>query len=945
MKQTEFLKFLLVGLLVSCMMSLQAQTGTVRGKVVDDATAEDVIGANILVVGTGTGTVSDWDGTFSLDLAVGLHSLEFSYTGKATQTITDIEVKEGEVTNLNVISMIDETEVIREVVVTATKITNTENALMKIQQKSLNVLDAVSAQSISRSGDGDAGEAIKRVTGVTVQGGKNVFVRGLGDRYTKTILNAMEIPGLDPDRNTVQMDIFPTNILDNIIVYKTFTPNLSGDFTGGTVDISLKNFPDEKKLNVSASLGYNNLSSFNNNFLSYDTPGLDGLGLGAYPRRLPINSGLRSLPPGFGSNTEVERRVNAFSKEMSPDRVNSLMNSSFGFSFGNQIRKEKSTLGYNIALGYKNNYTYNEDAEFNNYLKNANKDINEMELSQSRIGDIGTQEVLWSGLLNGSIKKGNSGYSLSFFHTQDGITTASIINSEDFINTSVALEKSTLYYNQRNISNLAYKQQHSFPEKEMKVSINVSPSLAMNKEPDLRETTFAVSDEGNYLFDTGAGAGLFRTYRDLVEYSNNSKVDFEWKFKGVKEKEAKLLAGVAHLYKNRDFSIVKYILRNQGLDLEYTGDPNQIFEDQNLYSAETNEGFWLDGQKNPSDRFQSNLNIFGAYVMNELPVSDQFSLVYGLRVEQAIMRYTGERQVITTQNDVYRNRKVLDELDFLPSLNMIYKLKDDMNLRFSSSRTLVRPSFKEKSLAQILDPVSGITFIGNVDDLDQTNIVNLDLRWEYFFNRGEMVSFTTFFKYFDNPIEIVAFQGESPNNLTPRNADNARVIGLEFELKKNLGFIASALDKLAFGTNVTYVHSRVKMTEGEYEDRLIELRTNETIDNYRTMQGQSPFIINAYLNYLHNGLEANISYNVQGESLEVVGVRRNSDVFTQPFHSLNLKVGKRFGSDDQWKVSLNAKNVLNQENVSLYKSFESTDRIFRKLRPGVGFTVGVGYTF
>jgi TonB-dependent receptor len=468
----------------------------------------------------------------------------------------------------------------------------------------------------------------------------------------------------------------------------------------------------------------------------------------------------------------------------------------------------------------------------------------------------------------------------------------------------------------------------------------------MNKEPDIRETTFALDNEGNYLFDTGAGAGLSRTYRDLLEISNNTKVDLEWKFKKWGNTDAKIIGGLAHLYKDRDFSIVMYNLRNQGLDLEFTGNPDQIFTEDNLYSASTNEGFWMDGQKNPSDRFQSNINITAGYIMNELPVSNKLSLVYGLRVEHAQMRYTGERQVIQTQNDVYDNQKVLNELDFLPSLNATYKIKDNMNLRFAGSKTLVRPSFKEKSLAQILDPISGVTFIGNVDDLEQTDIYNVDLRWEYFFNTGEMISFTTFYKHFNNPIELVAFQGESPNNITPRNADNARVIGLEFELKKKLTFISPALENLSLGTNVTYVNSKVKMTSGEYEDRLLELRTGETIDDTRTMQGQSPYIINAYLNYndAEKGIEGNISYNVQGESLQVVGIRRNADVFTQSFHGLNMKLAKRLGKEQKWKVSVSAKNILNQKRLSVYKSYNAEDQVYRLIKPGVGFSLGVGYT-
>ena len=237
-KLTGILLVLLFGLSASF-----AQTGTVRGDLIDDATGETIPFANILVVETAGGVSTDLDGAFSIDLPVGFYTFKVSYIGYAELSVSEIEVKDGEVTLIN-LRLQEESEVLDEVVVTAKAIRTTEAALMTIQKKAPGLLDGISTQAIRRSGDSDVGSAIKRVTGVSVEGGKHVVVRGLGDRYSKTILNGLDVPGLDPDRNSVQLDIFPTNLVDNIIVYKSFTPDLPGDFTGGMVNIETKDFPE-----------------------------------------------------------------------------------------------------------------------------------------------------------------------------------------------------------------------------------------------------------------------------------------------------------------------------------------------------------------------------------------------------------------------------------------------------------------------------------------------------------------------------------------------------------------------------------------------------------------------------------------------------------------------------------------------------------------------------
>ena len=242
--------------------TLSAQdTGTVAGKVIEAESGFEVIGGNVSIIGTDRGTVTDLDGTYQLEVAAGTYTIEISYIGFATQQISDVIVTAGTVTPLDV--QLGESAVELEgVEVVAKAFKNTEAAVLAIQKTAPVVLDGISSAQISKSGDNDVAGAVKRVTGVTVEGGKYVYVRGLGDRYSKTTLNGAEIPGLDPNRNTVQMDLFPTNLVDNILVYKTFSPNLPGDFTGGYVDIATKDFPEQFTFSASASVGYNPQANF-----------------------------------------------------------------------------------------------------------------------------------------------------------------------------------------------------------------------------------------------------------------------------------------------------------------------------------------------------------------------------------------------------------------------------------------------------------------------------------------------------------------------------------------------------------------------------------------------------------------------------------------------------------------------------------------------------------
>jgi outer membrane receptor protein involved in Fe transport len=281
---------------------------------------------------------------------------------------------------------------------------------------------------------------------------------------------------------------------------------------------------------------------------------------------------------------------------------------------------------------------------------------------------------------------------------------------------------------------------------------------------------------------------------------------------------------------------------------------------------------------------------------------------------------------------------------------------ENMNLRASYSRTVARPSFRENSVAQIYDPIQDRTYIGGIDlvkgtQVKESHIDNFDLRWEYFFNSGKIISVSGFYKHFKDPIEIVAFE-LNPDNVQPRNVGNGKVLGVEFELRKNFAFIHEKLKALSVGTNVTLVTSKIKMSDEEYAGssgeggRLGNARADEKVNDTRAMSGQSPYMVNAYLNYSNSeiGLDASISYNVQGKRLSVVGSGRVPDVYEMPFNSLNFKISKALGKVQRWQASISAENLLGDDKMKAYESFKAEERLYEFYSPGRTFFVGVAYS-
>lgn len=936
-----------------------AQNGTIRGTVFDESNGDPLFGVSVLVKELSTGAVTDFDGKFEIQVAPGTYTLQVSYISFSTVELTEVVVVAGEVKILDDILMAESAFELEVFTSTATAIRTTESALMSVKRGAPNLLDGISASTFRQIGDGDAASAVKRVTGVSIEGGKYVYVRGLGDRYTKTVLNGVDIPGLDPDRNTIQMDIFPTNVIDNIIVSKSFTADLPADFTGGVVDIETKDFPEEKSFRVGFSGGFNPSMHFNSNYIDYEGGKTDWLGYDDGTRAIPTDR--RTDIPQYGQalvdpnkSQEYESILRDFNKTLGGTRQSSLMDFGFGISFGDQIARPKVTWGYNAALTYKNETEYFQNAEFNLYAKPIQQSETELEPLERQIGDYGVNNVLLGGLAGIAMKTESSKYKLNFLHLQNGESKAGIF---DFVNTNLGAnfeaKQYNLEYSERALTSVLLSGTHFFKGRDWEVNWKLAPTRSTIDDPDIRFTRFRLPNN-NISSEVGLPA---RIWRYLEEYNVVGKLDLTRNFT-LWNSDAKLKFGGAYTYKERDFEIQSFAFPTGGTS--FTGDPNQILNEENLFSRKDNpNGVRYNPDFIPTNpnKFQSNLSNIGGYVSAEANPLPKLKTVLGVRVEKFNQYYTGTNQNATI---VFDNEEVFDDLDFFPTLNLVYSLKENQNLRLSAARTIARPSFKEVSFAEILDPITSRTFIGGLfpettnggtevlwdGKITSTRINNFDLRWEMFQQRGEMFSVSAFYKTFDRPIEIVQFLSD-PGSFQPRNVGNGTVAGLELEFRKSLKFISPSLENIQWNANVTVTESSIKMSASEKRSRELTAREGQEIGDTRDMAGQAPYIINtgfAYNNYT-NGWEAGVFYNVQGPTLNFVGFGNRADTYTVPFHSLNLNINKSFGADERVRTSLGVQNLLNDKREVVFSSFEAQDQIFSSLAPGVRINFSVALSF
>lgn len=948
-----------IGLMLAfgCLGMAQTSVGTLSGIIVDKDTGEGLISANVLLEGTERVAFADIDGRFVFNnVPVGTYTLIARMDGFNTATITDVVIKPKQNTTLDI--ALTTAALVSEMVVTAELLENTEAGLLKHRQKAVAISDAVSSETMARSGGSNAADAMTKVTGASVVDGKYVFIRGLGDRYTSTHLNGIELPTADPDSNAFQADLFPTGILDNIVTLKSFTPDKPGNFSGGIVDISTKSYTDTLTYSFSLSTSYNDQTTFNDEFLSYPGSGSDWLGR---------DDGFRAVPEGLDDpdlvvpsliearrDESAARRLDEISRAFEPvmsgtDHTGQL-NQGFGFNISDSLFFGGKQLGLSASMSYSRKNDYIDDHvkarwQLTESAQAASSLVNQSLFSSRE----GSEKVNLGGLVSATFLPHHLhqiGATMVF--SQSGESEAEYYQGqwpEQFSSDNAFLESRLLKYSERDLKSYQLRGEHFFPQAgDLEVTWRGAISTTLQDEPDTRIFTDNFSNriingqaQTVYSITPSIYATPARYYRALEEDKNTLSLDITKPIRIWGGRSGKVSFGGAYEEKDRQFRELRFeYVADAGI--RYDGDPESYFSRENVGLQGFNEqtGRYEFGnviRLAPDTRggnYEGELEIFAYYGMIELPLTERLRAIAGARIEDA--------EFLVTNGE---DQGTLDDNDVLPSLNLIYSLTDNSNLRFAAGRTLARPTFREKAPYTSFDFFADGNFAGN-PDLKRTLMENFDLRWERFSRPGEILAASVFYKEFENPIERaynVRFSSEFGER-TFLNVDEATVMGIELEVRKAFDFITdTSASQLSFGANLSLIESEVDLPEEE----LAFLRTRDpNISPTRELQGQSPYILNLSVNYDLLDWEASTSlfYNIYGERLDEVGVGGAPNAYEQPRGVLDF-----YYSQPLWnKITLKftAKNLLDS-SFEILQTFKGEDFVRSLYRTGRTYSLSLSY--
>ncbi|MFT6849788.1 MAG: outer membrane receptor protein involved in Fe transport [Sphingobacteriales bacterium] len=929
-----------------------AQSGSIKGKVTDKEAAFPLIGVTVIIEGTTNGSVVDFDGNFSINnLKPGKYNVVASYMSYKTKKFTDVQVKAGQAVKLD-FQMEPSLLEIGEVMVQARRIENTENSLLAIQAKAITIQDGISSQEMAKYGSSNAAESMQKISGATVVGGKFVVVRGLGDRYTNTQLNGQNLSGTDPYKNSVQMDLIPSNMLDNIIVSKTFTPDQPANFTGGNINITTKNFPEKLTLGFSTSMGYNTETSLSDNFLTHSTGDNAWIGFDR-SRELPellkdpsvTQNMVSSFPITARKSDSLAAILDATSKSINSSYTTTTkstpLNSGMAFSMGNQFPFLGKTLGVFGGLNYNKSYSGFENGT------SAGWELSDRKAEElNRIYEFDDHKSVESpqvgGLFKVALKLNPNhiiGFNAIYNHDAEIVTRYQSGSYPGVISDSRnVFETRTLHYLERELETYQIEGKHTFNEfKGLEMNWSGGYTESSQHEPDLK--FFASDRRGDSLhFISPSEYDLpFHYFRDLVDNQYQARIDFSLPILQEMNKENMVKFGSYYSTKDRKFTENRFQVQSRDGE-RYNGDVDAYFADANTgiigYDSARNRqvfGNFMTDETILSNQYQGNESITSFYAMTVLRLAPKLQFIGGARIEKT--------DILVSSADTTKETGEIKKFDILPSLNLVYNLTEKMNIRGSYTHTLARPNMRELAPFVSFDFIGGFVYVGN-PNLERTQIKNYDLRYEYYPAPGDVFAVSSYLKQFENPI-IKTFSPVSSNpEIQFQNVAEAKVYGLEFELRKGLGIILPELQNLKLGANVSLIKSKVDIDSTEFK---IISDFNPEFENSRPFQDQSPFIVNANLSYSSDslGLDVVLSVNIYGKRLAEVGLNGTPDIYESSRQILDLSVKKSLGENVKLKFGVN--NILNS-GFSKELEYNNKAYIFQSYNVGRTFSLGLSYS-
>jgi outer membrane receptor protein involved in Fe transport len=868
---------------------LAAQTpGRIVGRVVDAGQGNPIAGAQVEVIGTALATTTALDGRYAVaGVPAGPTSVRVRMIGFAPKLVTGVTVPSGRTVAQDVALAATAVQ-LAEIAVTAQAERGTVNRALDEQRNAVNIVNAVSAEQISKSPDSDAGQAVQRVSGVTVQEGKYVFVRGLGERYTTTTLNGSRIPSPEPERKVVPLDLFPSALLEGITTSKTFTPEQPGDFSGAEVNLKTREFPAERVISFTASGGWNSAAT-GKTIVRAPREGQEWLGFAGSERQLP--DALRDAGDLTGvTQAQANEMVASLRNAWSAHSSDGTPKGGASVSIGGEGPFLGQRIGYAGSFSYSYDQVVRKD-ETRGLAKNGPTPGTALPLNTYH-GSGGVSSALWGELLNLSTRVGE-GSKISFnnTYTRTGDNDAAVLSgdNEEFSQFN-PLTFTRLEFIERAVRSNQLAGEHLLGDKHF-VTWSVTSSGVIRNSPDRSDIGYSSIPDasGNLVPVSWVGQPRFatRTFSDL----NESSWDFAGNYRltlGSSSLPIQLKVGGEYRTTSRDADTRAYDIINLGLsDAQRAVEPEQIFTDPNALAGD----FLLHANAN-GGRYTADEKIGAGFAQVEVPLSSRLEMIGGARVED----WKVNVDTRTTAGEVVPANP--QKTDVLPALALTYRLTEDQNIRLSATQTLSRPEYRELSPVPYFEQVGLATTIGN-PNLERALIQNYDLRWEWFPAAGEVLSVGVFAKQFKNPIEKVIIQAAGANTLSFVNADNAHNYGVELELRKGLAPLG--LPAFNFFTNTTLMRSRI--TPG---NEGISALTNKD----RPMVGQSEYVVNAGLGYANpsSGWFGTLLYNVAGQRILEAGSGGLPDAYEQPRHMVDFSL--QLPVVATMSLKLDAKNLL-----------------------------------
>jgi hypothetical protein len=908
--------------------------GRIVGRIVDETTAQPLSGVQVYVEGTRLGTITDINGRYLiLNVASGTHDVVAEMIGFGKKTVTGVVVENDATISLD-ISLAPRAIEMDAITVSAEREQGSTAFLLDQRAGSVSLMDAVGEAEIRKAPDSDAADVAKRMTGVTVSSGKYVFIRGLGERYSQTSLNGSPLPSPEPEKEVVPLDLFPAGFLESLTTQKSYTPDQPADFSGGSVQIRTKDFPDRFAIRLGMSTSFNTESQFQDDFIRYAGGGTDWLGLDDGTRDIPAVAGrllgdVREggrLPADEPGLITVGESLRDAQRRFAPDFRNTPLNRSFDLSIGGRSGAfSNGEIGYSVAGSYSDSYTRLVDEKERKWRAEAFDSVTADLATPNVDYDFtrGTRNIAWGVIGNFALKPNpNHKFSLRTtvnLNTDDEGRTYSGENGED-IGGMVRNERS------RFVQRLMVWGQLSGEHRlfwNSKLDWRTTLARADRDEPFLRETIYLQENDGSFrLLDFTESGRYF--WSELVDDDRSAELDWRFPFT-VFSREAAVKFGAAYRDRTRDFGARRLNWRFQGSTIE---DLDSSLESGTIVASTPGTGqFAIDEVVEPGDVYDADDERVAGYLMLELPVTRKLNAILGARVETYNLALNSR-----TRFGIDSTVASVDATDLVPAVSLVYSALENLQIRAAASRTLDRPEFRELAPFQFTEATSLRQLKGN-PELVPAEIVGGDLRVDWFPGIGELISVGGFYKTLTDPIEQV-FIAAASSAYSFQNAEKATLVGVELDVRVRADRFAGFLENVSLQGNFSWIDSEVSVKRGG-----IFQPTNLK----RPLEGQAPYVLNVGVDYAGlSGVQAALFFNRFGKRITAAGGSGLPDIYEQPRNALDgtfsfpLRPGVR--------VKLKGTNLLDAD-YTFNQSAGGITRMQRFYSAGRTFSIGLSWDF